>query len=76
MPRQLTRMRTINDAALVTGRSYRTIQTWARTGRLTTAKDGDRLLVDIVQAAKLSEQAGRRNRGQKSGSAGRRGTRP
>lgn len=58
----LTRMRTISDAATVTGRSYRTIQTWARTGRIPTARNGDRLLVDIVAAAKLSERTGRRHR--------------
>ena len=62
MARQLTRMRSIADTALVTGRSYRTIQTWVRQQRITSTHDGDRVLVDIVQAAKLSEQAGRRRR--------------
>lgn len=58
----LTRMRPIADVALATERPYRTIQTWARQRRIPVQRDGDRVLVDIVQAAKLSEQTGRRNR--------------
>ncbi len=58
----LTRMRPIADVAIATGRPHRTIRTWARTGRITTQRHGDRLLVDIIQAAALSEQAGRRTR--------------
>jgi hypothetical protein len=55
-------MRPIADVALATERPYRTIQTWARQQRIPVQRDGDRVLVDIVQAAKLSEQTGRRNR--------------
>lgn len=56
------RLRTLDEAALVTGRPYRTLQTWAREGRLTAVRDRGRLLVDLVEAAHLSEQAGRRRR--------------
>lgn len=58
----LTRMRPVADVALATERPYRTIQTWARAGRVRAERHGDRLLVDIVEAAKLSEQTARRNR--------------
>lgn len=59
----LTRMRTITDTALATGRPYRTIQTWARSGRITTTRShGGQLLVDVVEAGHLSQQAGRRCR--------------
>lgn len=58
------RLRTVAEAAFVTRRPHRTIRTWARDGRITSAYDGDRLLVDLVEAAALSEQAGRRNRAQ------------
>lgn len=61
----LTRMRTIAETALATGRPYRTVQTWARAGRITTSRDrAGRLLVDLVEAAHLSEQTSRRRRAQ------------
>lgn len=57
------RLRTVTEAAYVTGRPHRTIRTWARNGRITSTHDRrGRLLVDLVEAAALSEQAGRRNR--------------
>jgi hypothetical protein len=55
-------MRPVADVALATGRPHRTIRTWARNGRIPHRRDGDRLLVDLVEAAKLSEQTPRRNR--------------
>lgn len=58
----LTRMRPIADVALAVDRPHWTIRTWARLGRIPYQRDGDRLLVDLVEAAKLSEQTGRRNR--------------
>lgn len=58
----LTRMRPIPEAALVTGRSYRTIQAWARQDRIPHEHRNGRVLVDLVAAAALSEQTGRRNR--------------
>lgn len=58
----LTRMRTIADTALAINRPYRTVQTWARTGRIPVRRDGDHVLVDLVAAAALSEQTPRRNR--------------
>lgn len=61
-PTALTRYRTVKATALVTGRPHRTIRTWAATGRIPSIKQGDRLLVDLVAAAKMSAQAGRRNR--------------
>lgn len=57
-------MRPVADVALATERPHRTIRTWARTGRIPAEHDGNRLLVDIVEAAKLSEQTARRNRSQ------------
>lgn len=59
----LTRMRPVADVAYATGRPHRTIRTWARQRRIPAEHHGDRLLVDIVEAAKLSEQTPRRNRG-------------
>jgi hypothetical protein len=57
------RYRPIPDVALVTNRPHRTIRTWAARGRIAKTYDGrGRLLVDLVAAARLSEQAGRRNR--------------
>ena len=56
------RYRTVADVALVTGRPHRTIRTWARTGQIPAVKHGDRLLVDLVAAARLSATASRRNR--------------
>ena len=58
----LTRMRAVADVALATDRPHRTIRTWARTGRIPHQRDGDRLLVDIIEAARLSAQTARRNR--------------
>lgn len=56
-------MRSIADTALATGRPYRTVQTWARAGRITTTRDDHgRLLVDVVEADHLSQQTGRRRR--------------
>lgn len=57
------RFRPVADVAYVTGRPHRTIRTWAAQGRIPKTYDGDRLLVDLVAAHELSEQAGRRNRG-------------
>lgn len=62
MPAPLTRYRTVKTVALVTGRPHRTIRTWAREGRIPSVKRDGALLVDLVAAAHLSEQAGRRNR--------------
>lgn len=58
------RFRPISDAALVTGRSYRTIQTWARQKRIARMEHPrtGAVLVDLVAAARLSEEKGRRNR--------------
>ena len=58
----LTRLRPVAETALVTGRPHRTIRTWARLGRIPSKHDGERLLVDLVAAAALSERAGRRHR--------------
>lgn len=55
------RFRPVPDAALVTGRSHRTIRTWAARGRIPSLKVGDRMLVDLVAAVDLSKQASRRN---------------
>lgn len=64
MPPIPRRFRPISDAAFATGRSYRTIQTWARQGRIASMKHPrtGAVLVDIIQADELSQQAGRRNR--------------
>lgn len=59
----LTRFRPVSEVAYATQRPHRTIRNWARDGRIPKTYDGDRLLVDLVAASKLSEQAGRRNRG-------------
>lgn len=58
----LTRWRTIADTAAATGRPHRTIRTWARQHRIPTERRDGHLYVDIVEAARLSEQASRRNR--------------
>ena len=58
------RFRPMKDAALVTGRPFRTIQTWAREGRIdriTHPRTGA-VLVDLVAAKKLSDATPRRNR--------------
>lgn len=54
--------RTVADVALVTGRPHRTIRTWARTGQIPAVKHGDRLLVDLVAAKRLSDATPRRRR--------------
>jgi len=62
MPPIPARFRPVADAALVTGRPHRTIRTWAARGRIASMKHRGRLFVDLVAAARLSEQAGRRGR--------------
>ncbi|WP_242892471.1 hypothetical protein [Actinomadura litoris] len=57
------RFRPINDVSLVTGRSYRTIQTWARRNKIDTMRHPrtGTVLVDLVAADRLSQQADRRD---------------
>lgn len=62
MARMLDRMRPAKIVALVTERPYRTIQTWARSGRVPHEHRGGHLFADLVAAAELSEQTPRRNR--------------
>lgn len=62
MPPIPPRFRPVADVVLVTGRPHRTIRTWAAAGRIASLKHRGRLLVDLPAAAKLSKQAGRRNR--------------
>lgn len=62
MARALDRMRPAKIVALVTERPYRTIQTWARQERVPSEHRAGHLYVDLVEAAKLSEQTPRRNR--------------
>lgn len=62
MGRTLDRMRPAPLVALVTERPYRTIQTWARQDRVPSERRDGHLYVDLVAAAELSEQTGRRNR--------------
>ena len=62
MARPLDRMRPASLVALVTERPYRTIQTWARQDRVPHEHRDGHLFVDLVAAAALSEQTGRRNR--------------
>jgi hypothetical protein len=62
MARALDRVRPATLVAEVTERPYRTIQTWARTGRIPHERRNGHLLVDIVAAAELSSQTPRRNR--------------
>lgn len=66
MPRTTVpaRMRPIPDVAYATRRPERTIRTWAAASRIDSMKDPrtGALLVDLVAAAHLSQQAGRRNR--------------
>ncbi|WP_344941433.1 hypothetical protein [Actinomadura miaoliensis] len=61
-PTTPARFRPVADVALVTGRPHRTIRTWARDGRIPSLRHRGRLLVDLVAAARLSEEAGRRTR--------------
>lgn len=58
------RMRPVADVVTVTQRPHRTIRTWAATNRIDSMHHPrtGALLVDLVAAARLSEQAGRRNR--------------
>jgi hypothetical protein len=56
------RFRPVADVALVTGRPKRTIRTWAANERVPSIKHRGQVLVDLVAAAALSEQTGRRNR--------------
>jgi len=56
------RFRPVADVAFVTNRPHRTIRTWARTGRVPSVRRRGQVLVDLVAAARLSEQAGRRGR--------------
>jgi hypothetical protein len=62
MARTLDRMRPATLVAEVTERPYRTIQTWARQDRVPHEHRNGNLYVDLVAAAELSEQTGRRNR--------------
>lgn len=62
MARPLDRMRPATLVADVTERPYRTIQTWARQHRISHEHRDGNLFVDLVEAAKLSEQTPRRNR--------------
>lgn len=59
---KLDRMRPAALVALVTERPYRTIQTWARQDRVPYEHRNGHLYVDLVEAARLSEQTPRRNR--------------
>lgn len=58
------RFRPVPDVAYATGRPHRTIRTWAAGDRIATMRHPrtGALLVDLVAAARLSEQAGRRRR--------------
>ncbi|MGI5418670.1 hypothetical protein [Actinomadura luteofluorescens] len=58
------RFRPVPDVAYATGRPHRTIRTWAAGDRIETMRHPKTgaLLVDLVAAAKLSDQAGRRRR--------------
>jgi hypothetical protein len=55
------RFRPVADAALVTGRPHRTIRTWAARNQIDSMTYRGRLLVDLVAAARLSDQAERRS---------------
>lgn len=58
------RFRPVAAVAFITGRPARTIRNWARDGRIermTHPRTGE-VLVDVVAAHELSQQAGRRNR--------------
>ncbi|XVQ11188.1 hypothetical protein ACQP1W_01035 [Spirillospora sp. CA-255316] len=48
--------------AVVTQRPHRTIRNWAAAGRIERIDHRGTVLVDLVQAAALSERTGRRNR--------------
>jgi hypothetical protein len=56
------RFRPIADVAYALERPPRTIRNWARDGRIDRIEYRGTVLVDLVAAHKLSEQAGRRNR--------------
>ncbi|MGI5171890.1 hypothetical protein ACQEU3_46865 [Spirillospora sp. CA-253888] len=57
------RFRPMADVAHTTQRSLRTIQTWARKGRIDKLKLANgTVLVDLVAADALSKQTPRRNR--------------
>lgn len=62
MAQTLTRMRPVADVVLITDRPHRTIRTWARLGRVPSEHRNGHLYVDLVAAAALSEQTGRRSR--------------
>lgn len=65
MPQNIpARFRPIADAALAAGRPKRTIRNWAADGRIDKMRHPrtGAVLVDLVAAVKLSNQAGRRNR--------------
>jgi hypothetical protein len=61
-PKVPARFRPIADAALVTGRPARTIRNWAADGRIERVTHRGQVLVDLVAAVELSDQAARRNR--------------
>jgi len=58
------RFRPLSDIALVTGRPYRTIQTWVRRERIESMKHPRTglLLADMVAADELSKATERRTR--------------
>jgi hypothetical protein len=56
------RFRPVADVALVTQRPHRTIRNWAAAGRIERIEHRGAVLVDLIQAAALSDQAGRRTR--------------
>jgi hypothetical protein len=58
----LTRMRPVNDVAFAVDRPHWTIRRWARLGQIPSERRGGHVFVDIVEAERLSEQTGRRNR--------------
>jgi hypothetical protein len=61
---RLSRFRPVWATAIATGRPERTIRTWVWQLRVTSACDlrTRALLVDVVEAARISEAAARRNR--------------
>lgn len=58
----LTRMHPVSVVALAVDRPHRTIRTWVRADRVPYEHRDGHLYVDVVEAARLSEQTGRRNR--------------
>lgn len=58
----LSRMRPVADVALAVDRPHWTVRTWARRNRIPSEHRNGHLYVDLVAAAALSEQTGRRNR--------------